>query len=141
MRPIQMSRLLTVTLASSTLALAGACGDDEVKDATPTAQTISALVAENPDFDTLAAALDAADLTDTLAGPGPYTVFAPTDDAFAKLPAGALDALLADKAALTEVLLNHVVDGAVKAETVVTLDKATTKAGFDVSIAVMCVKV
>jgi len=62
-------------------------------------------------FKTLATALTAADLIATLQGPGPFTVFAPTDDAFAKVPKETLDALLKDKAALTKVLTYHVVSG------------------------------
>jgi uncharacterized surface protein with fasciclin (FAS1) repeats len=65
-------------------------------------------------FGTLATALKAAGLVDTLKGPGPFTVFAPTDEAFAKIPKAQLDALLADKAKLTAVLTYHVVPGAVK---------------------------
>jgi uncharacterized surface protein with fasciclin (FAS1) repeats len=66
-------------------------------------------------FNTLATALEAAGLVDTLKGPGPYTVFAPTDAAFAKLPKADLDALLADKTRLTAVLTYHVVPGKVMA--------------------------
>lgn len=66
-------------------------------------------------FKTLATALQAAGLVDTLKGPGPFTVFAPTDEAFAKLPKAQLDALLADKAKLTAVLTYHVVAGKVMA--------------------------
>lgn len=66
-------------------------------------------------FKTLVIALKAADLVDTLKGPGPFTVFAPTDDAFAKLPKAKLDALLKDKAQLTKVLTYHVVSGKVMA--------------------------
>ena len=66
-------------------------------------------------FSTLAKAVDAAGLTDTLKGPGPFTVFAPNDEAFAKLPAGVLDGLLANKDALKKVLTYHVVPGALKA--------------------------
>jgi uncharacterized surface protein with fasciclin (FAS1) repeats len=69
-------------------------------------------------FKTLAAALTAAGLIDTLKGPGPFTVFAPTDDAFAKIPKAQLDALLADKAKLTAVLTYHVVAGKVMAKDV-----------------------
>ncbi|HVO05214.1 MAG TPA: fasciclin domain-containing protein [Burkholderiaceae bacterium] len=64
-------------------------------------------------FKTLATALQAAGLVDTLKGPGPFTVFAPTDEAFAKIPKAQLDALLADKAKLTAVLTYHVVPGTV----------------------------
>jgi uncharacterized surface protein with fasciclin (FAS1) repeats len=71
-------------------------------------------------FSTLAKALTEAGLIDTLKGPGPFTVFAPTDAAFAKIPAEQLQALLADKAALTKVLTYHVVPGAVMAKDVST---------------------
>ena len=71
-------------------------------------------------FKTLAKALTAAGLVDTLKGPGPFTVFAPTDEAFAQIPADKLDALLADKAALTKVLTYHVVPGSVPAAQVKT---------------------
>ena len=69
-------------------------------------------------FKTLATALQAAGLVDTLKGPGPFTVFAPTDAAFAKIPKADLDALLKDKAKLTAVLTYHVVPGKVMAEDV-----------------------
>ncbi len=66
-------------------------------------------------FKTLVAAVQAAGLVDTLKGPGPFTVFAPTDEAFAKIPKAKLDALLKDKAALTKILTYHVVAGKVMA--------------------------
>jgi uncharacterized surface protein with fasciclin (FAS1) repeats len=69
-------------------------------------------------FKTLATALEAAGLVNTLKGPGPFTVFAPTDEAFAKVPKATLDALLKDKAALTKVLTYHVVPGKVMAKDV-----------------------
>lgn len=69
-------------------------------------------------FNTLAAALKAAGLIDTLKGPGPFTVFAPTDAAFAKIPQAQLEALLKDKAKLTSVLTYHVVPGQVMASDV-----------------------
>ena len=69
-------------------------------------------------FKTLAAALTAADLVTTLKGVGPFTVFAPTDDAFAKVPKEKLDALLKDKVALTKILTYHVVSGKVMAKDV-----------------------
>ena len=85
-------------------------------------------------FNTLVAAVTAADLVDTLKGDGPFTVFAPTDEAFAKIPADALNALLADKEALRKVLLYHVVAGKVTAADVVKLNSATTAQGSDVMI-------
>ncbi len=69
-------------------------------------------------FKTLATALGAAGLVETLKGPGPFTVFAPTDEAFAKIPKADLDALLKDKAKLTAVLTYHVVPGKVMAKDV-----------------------
>merc|ERR1712153_277228 len=75
-------------------------------------QTIAELVVGNPNFSTLLAAVKAADLVETLSGEGPFTVFAPTNSAFEKVPADALSGLLADKEALTAVLLRHVVPGA-----------------------------
>jgi uncharacterized surface protein with fasciclin (FAS1) repeats len=86
------------------------------------------------DFKTLVKALTAADLVTTLKGKGPFTVFAPTDEAFAKLPPGALDALLADKTKLTKVLTYHVVPGKVMAADVVKLDQAKTVEGSSVAI-------
>ncbi len=87
-------------------------------------------------FTTLAAALQAADLVDALKGPGPFTVFAPTDEAFAALPAGTLDSLLlpANIETLQSILKYHVVSGAVMAADVVKLSSAATLQGQDVSI-------
>lgn len=76
-------------------------------------------------FKTLVTALKAADLVNTLKGKGPYTVFAPTDDAFAKIPKADLDALLADKEKLTAVLTYHVVAGKVMAKDVKAGEVAT----------------
>jgi uncharacterized surface protein with fasciclin (FAS1) repeats len=88
-------------------------------------------------FTTLAKALTAADLVGTLKGPGPFTVFAPTDEAFAKLPAGTLDTLLKpeNKAMLRRVLTYHVVPGKVTAADVVKLRSATAVSGDALSIA------
>ena len=85
-------------------------------------------------FTTLVAAVKAAGLTETLSSGGPYTVFAPTDDAFAKLPAGTVEALLADPDKLRSILLYHVVPGTVTSAQVAKLDKATTAQGSDVKI-------
>jgi transforming growth factor-beta-induced protein len=87
-------------------------------------------------FKTLLAAVDAAGLTDTLRGAGPFTVFAPTDEAFAKLPAGTVEGLLKDKAALQNILLFHVVPGKVMAAQVTKLSEAKTAQGQSVSIVV-----
>ena len=87
-------------------------------------------------FKTLAAALTAAGLVDTLKGTGPFTVFAPTDEAFAKLPAGTVDALLKDVPKLKGILTYHVVSGKVMAADVMTMDgkSAKTVNGADVKI-------
>ncbi len=87
-------------------------------------------------FKTLLAAVKAAGLVETLQGKGPFTVFAPTDAAFAALPAGTLDGLLKDPAALKKVLLYHVVSGAVTADKVVGLTSATSVEGSPITIAV-----
>jgi uncharacterized surface protein with fasciclin (FAS1) repeats len=85
-------------------------------------------------FSTLVAAIKAANLVDTLKGAGPFTVFAPTDEAFAKLPEGTVDALLKDIPKLKKILTYHVVSGKVMASDVVKLKSATTVEGSDVKI-------
>ena len=89
-------------------------------------------------FTTLVAAVTAAELVDTLKGEGPFTVFAPTDDAFAKLPAGTVEELVKpeNKQKLTDILLYHVVSGKVMAADVVGLTSATTVLGKDVAVKV-----
>ena len=98
------------TLAAFTLTLAFA--------ASAQAADIVDTAAAAGNFKTLAAALDKAGLVQTLKGPGPFTVFAPTDAAFAKVPKAQLDALLADKSKLAAVLTYHVVPGKVMAKDV-----------------------
>jgi transforming growth factor-beta-induced protein len=110
--------------------------DDMLAEDEMMGQTIVDIAVADGRFETLVAAVTAAGLADTLAGEGPFTVFAPTDDAFAALPAGTVEGLLNDIPALTDILLYHVVAGAVPAETVVTLDSATTLQGSDVTISV-----
>jgi uncharacterized surface protein with fasciclin (FAS1) repeats len=80
-------------------------------------------------FTTLVTAIEAAGLVETLKGEGPFTVFAPTDEAFAKIPSDQLDALLQDREALTKVLTYHVVPGKVTSADVIKLDKAETVEG------------
>lgn len=87
-------------------------------------------------FKTLVAAVKAAELVDTLKGEGPFTVFAPTDEAFAKVPKDKLHALLKDKKALTSVLTYHVVPGKVMAADVVKLESAKTAQGEPLTILV-----
>jgi len=102
------------------------------------AQTIVDIAAGNPDFSTLVAAVTAAGLVEALSAEGPFTVFAPTNEAFAKLPAGTLDSLLLpeNKQQLTDILLYHVVPGAVLAADVVNLTEAETLLGKNVNIKV-----
>ena len=85
-------------------------------------------------FKTLVTAVQAAGLVETLKGAGPFTVFAPTDEAFAKIPAETLNAVLADKAQLTAILTYHVVAGKVLAADVVNLTSAKTVQGGELTI-------
>jgi len=111
--------ILTAALAMSVFAV-------QAKDIVDTA-----VAAGN--FKTLATALQAAGLVETLKGKGPFTVFAPTDAAFAKIPKADLDALLADKAKLTKVLTYHVVPGKVMAKDV-KAGKVKTVQGSDITV-------
>lgn len=106
-----------------------AAGDEFTRPELPTIATIAA---GDDRFETLVSALGQAGLVDTLNQPGPYTVFAPTDAAFAKLPAGTLDSLT--PAQLTDILLYHVVSGDVGSDIVLTLNEATTVNGAPVRI-------
>jgi transforming growth factor-beta-induced protein len=99
-------------------------------------RTIVDIAVADGRFTTLVAAVQAADLVETLSGPGPFTVFAPTDDAFGKLPAGTVEGLLKDIPTLTNILLYHVVPGKVMAADVVNLSSADTALGQPVSIKV-----
>lgn len=96
---------------------------------------------EAGNFKTLATALTEAGLVETLQGEGPFTVFAPTDEAFAKLPKGTVEALLKNKEALTNILLYHVVAGKVMSGDVVKLNSAETVQGSSVKIKVVNGKV
>jgi transforming growth factor-beta-induced protein len=97
---------------------------------------IVATATEAGSFKTLLTAATAAGLVETLQGDGPFTVFAPTDEAFAALPAGTLDGLLADPEALKKVLLYHVVSGKVTADQVVGLTSADSVEGSPIAISV-----
>jgi len=122
-------RIASAAALATLLSLAAPARADhhEAKDLVDTAVAAGS-------FKTLATALGEAGLVATLKGPGPFTVFAPTDEAFAKLPAGALDKLLADKEKLKAVLLYHVVAGKVTAKDVVKLTSAKTVQGGTVAI-------
>jgi uncharacterized surface protein with fasciclin (FAS1) repeats len=97
---------------------------------------IVTVAVEAGNFTTLAKALTAAGLVDALKGEGPFTVFAPTDEAFAKLPKGTLESLLKDTEALKNILLYHVVSGSVTSSEVVKLRNATTLSGQSVKVSV-----
>jgi len=124
-----MKRFMTAVALMGAIVLAPTAAQAQAKDIVETAVAAGT-------FNTLAAALTAAGLVETLKGPGPFTVFAPTDAAFAKIPAAALKALLADKAKLTAVLTYHVVPGTVLAAQVVGLTEAGTVQGGKVAIKV-----
>lgn len=119
---------LSLSLIASTSALAGG-------SKTPTKDIVETAVSAGS-FKTLTTALAAAGLVETLKGKGPFTVFAPTDEAFAKLPAGTVESLLkpANKQKLTAILTYHVVAGNVKAADVVKLTSAKTLNGQSVTI-------
>merc|ERR1739838_959019 len=99
-------------LLSSTLMVTGAPGGHYRSAPPAPTKNIAELAIATPKLSTLLVAVKAAGLVETLAGDGPFTVFAPTNDAFAKIPEETLNGLLADKDALTAVLLRHVVPGA-----------------------------
>ena len=126
---------------------AAACSSDDSSEAASTTTsteapmdtgTIVDVAAGNEDFATLVAALEAAGLVETLSGPGPFTVFAPTNEAFAALPAGTVESLLepANKDALTGVLTYHVVDGKVMAADLTDGQKVTTLQGEELTVGV-----
>ena len=155
-----MRRILPVAAVIALAITTAACGSDDADTAAAAPATSSAAASPSPsasasesmasadivdtavaagDFTTLTAALTAAGLVDTLKGPGPFTVFAPTDDAFAKLPAGTVDTLLKDpKGDLTQILTYHVIPGKVMAADVVKLDgqKVKTVQGGELTVGV-----
>ncbi|MBK8167809.1 MAG: fasciclin domain-containing protein [bacterium] len=143
----QTNILAVATLAALTLgsggALAGSCGDkiahkDGAKAqpaaAVPAASQAIFPLAEAAGFKTLTAAVKAAGLQETLTEKGPFTVFAPTDEAFAKLPKGTVEGLLANPEKLKKVLLHHVVAGDVRAADVVKLKSADSLNGTKLTI-------
>ena len=113
-------------------AYAGSCSSSSKKAANM--NDIVATASSAGSFNTLVAAVQAAGLVETLQSSGPFTVFAPTDEAFAKLPEGTVESLLENPEQLKQVLLYHVVPGRVMAADVVKLDSATTAQGSDVNI-------
>ena len=131
--PVILGALLVTAFFASLSAVAGEYGKDRKQG-----DIVDVAVAAGQ-FNTLAAALQAADLVDTLKGDGPFTVFAPTDEAFAALPEGTVESLLKpeNRDQLVSILTYHVVPGEVTAAEVVKLDKAKTVNGSNVMIAVV----
>ena len=108
-----MQTTASLLLSGLVLATASPARQAKAVSAQPT-KTIAELAIATPQLSTLLAAVKAAGLVDTLSGPGPFTVFAPTNAAFAKVPSDALAGLLQDKEALTAVLLRHVVPAEIR---------------------------
>lgn len=135
MTRISLFGALTVlaALALGETALAGS-HEDEAMGHYHAKNDIVAVAVDAGSFEALVTALEAAGLVETLQGDGPFTVFAPIDDAFAKIPKEQLDALLADREQLTAVLTYHVVPGRVMAADVVKLSSALTVQGRSVTI-------
>lgn len=141
---MKISQNIAIALvASATLALSGAaqahcggCGTGEkhAKHAVETKTLAIYPLAEEAGFTTLVAAVKAAGLDQTLTEKGPFTVFAPTDEAFAKLPEGTVEKLLANPEQLKKVLLFHVVSGSVTSGEVVKLTSAKTLNGEKLTI-------
>lgn len=131
---MRLSRLIggvILAMSAGSFVSVASAADSPQQDIVATAQSAG-------QFKTLVAALGAAGLVETLKGTGPFTVFAPTDAAFAKLPAGAVESLLKpeNKKKLTDILTYHVVAGNVKAADVVKMTNAKTLNGANVKITV-----
>ena len=136
-----IATILTLGLLANTAsAHCGACGvekehehatkasvETDLNSIIETAQTAGS-------FKTLLAAVEAAELSGALSGEGPFTVFAPTDEAFAALPEGTIESLLKDKKKLASILTYHVVDGSMKAGEVIKLEKAETLNGQSLTV-------
>ena len=145
---MHMSRTLSVLAVTATIVVvASACSSSDNKSSSKTDPTSTSTAAKapgtvvvvassNPDFSTLVTAVTKAGLVETLNVPGPYTVFAPTNAAFAKIPADQLNAILADKAQLTKILTYHVVPGKVMAADLQPEQMVKTVEGQDLDIKV-----
>ena len=132
MKVLRKSALVAAALAAALTLSACSNDSDTASETMPEETTVGTIVdvaSADASFSTLVAAVAAADLVETLSGTGPFTVFAPTNDAFAALPAGVLDALLLpeNKAVLAQILTYHVVSGMVMAADVTDSDVATVE--------------
>ena len=130
---MNIQKSLIAVVAVATFALSSISFANHHKEMKAKQDIVDTAVAAGS-FSTLVTALTEAGLVDTLKGDGPFTVFAPTDEAFAKIPKETLSALLKDKAALTKVLTYHVVSGKVMAADVVKLKTAVTVQGQSITI-------
>jgi len=119
-----INRTFHAAAAVATLLTLSACAPAYNSKENQPMKNIVQVAVENGNFKTLVAAVQAAGLAETLSGPGPFTVFAPTDAAFAKLPAGTVQALLADKEKLASILTYHVVSGRVIAADITRMNGA-----------------
>jgi uncharacterized surface protein with fasciclin (FAS1) repeats len=128
-----MNIIPTAAVAASLLF--GVSGPGEAGSEDPSKNIVEIAVSDGS-FNTLVTAVKAAGLVETLSGGGPFTIFAPTDEAFAQIPEEKLNALLANKEALTAILTYHVISGKVMAEDVVKLRSAETVNGQSVDIKV-----
>ncbi|MEO5568792.1 MAG: fasciclin domain-containing protein [Gemmatimonadaceae bacterium] len=126
-----MKNILRIAVAASVLAAPAALSAQA-----PTRNIVQTAI-DAGSFTTLVAAVQAAGLAETLSGPGPFTVFAPSDAAFAKLPAGTVDALLKDKAKLASILTYHVVAGKVMAADVIKMKSGKPKTVNGQTIAIV----
>jgi uncharacterized surface protein with fasciclin (FAS1) repeats len=148
---MHISRPLRILAATAALAfVVGACSSSDNKSSSKSDKTnqtsrsslakspgtVVSVASANPDFSTLVTAVKKAGLVETLNGAGPYTVFAPTNAAFVKIPADQLNAILADKAQLTKILTYHVVPGKVMAADLQPAQMVKTVEGQDVDIKV-----
>lgn len=135
-----LSRILASATFAATLAVGGAVATpalaepSQVAKAAPRAGDIIDVAVADGRFKTLAAAIQAAGLVDTLKGAGPFTVFAPTDEAFAKLPKGTVEGILADKAKLTAILTYHVVPGKISSDEVAKARSLKTVQGGSLTV-------
>ena len=118
------NRSFHAATAVAALLTLSACAPAYTTKENQSMKNIVQVAVENGNFNTLVTAVKAAGLAETLQGPGPFTVFAPTDAAFAKLPAGTVNALLADKEKLTAILTYHVISGKVVASDITKMNGA-----------------
>ena len=138
MKQPRISRLIAVGVIAAAVAVGSAgaavAGDTNSKPKTP--KTAVALAQSSAEFSTLVTAVGAADLATALQGKGPFTVFAPTNAAFAKIPKPTLDGILADKAKLAAILKYHVIAGKIKAKNLKPTQTVNTLNGAPITITV-----